>query len=556
MTSRSQPSRAAKNDPHEPTRSNWNEGLWFIVAFGTLVFIQFRLTDAGHLFSRWFWHDEICTLHVVDDRSFLHSMQAIAAGVEGSPPGLQVLMRSWALVAGTSETAFRSFSFACMMLAVAGVYANLRRSFPRLVALAGALVVWAHPTILDQALQARFYAPWCAAVAWFAFFIGRVRTQRRVHWSDASRLACLSWVACFTHYFGVISLAGIVLAEWVVHGGPWRDWRVYASVGVGPVALIVSLPFFLIPQRAMSQVSSWAPSATVDEAVALLASIANPKMLYFLGVIVAVGLLLRGLGWLVRRGPERSAAANASTSFGGGAENGLDWKPLAPLAGIMLLVPALIVVSYVIQPCLVPRYSLPAVLGLAPIIAFAVSRTGAAAQVVAIAAMFYLACNSLHLHQATYRLEHADRLELVDTLCKVPLEQSILFELNHDAYVMEHYVPELAGRCYLADATVTPGMSQYRRWKVFQADHTRVVTHFYGSPQVLSRNKMDEMADLTVVIDWATNVNRDRIEPRYKNFDVNLLANRAFRLTRQLASSKALSASVNERNASEGGGGE
>ncbi|MDA1053219.1 MAG: glycosyltransferase family 39 protein [Planctomycetota bacterium] len=521
----------------------WNEALWFAVVFGMIVFIQFRVTGAGNLFSRWFWHDEIVTYQLVVDPNLAHSLRAIAAGADGAPPGYHLLLRAWSAVAGTSEISFRSFSFACMLLAAAGVYANLRRVFPKLNSLLGALVVWAHPTVLEQALQARFYAPWCAALAWFVFFLARTRSGK-FNWINAAGLAFLSMLICLTHYFGVISLACVVVTHLLVHRGFWRDWRVYAGISVGPVALAASIPFFLLPQRAMSAVSSWAPAASSDEVLSLLQSVMNGRLLFVLAVVAGFGLSVHIL--------QRWVKQSRSTDPPEPPDN---WCSLAPLAGTLMLVPCLILMSYTIQPCLVPRYSLPAVLGLAPLVACLLSRIGPAWQVVGIAAVFVSSVNALHLLEGTHRLEQEDRLELVRALKQVPQVQPILFEFNQDCYVIEHYVPEVAGRCYLPDAVVGPKMSQYRRWQVFQADHTRVFSAFYDNPKLLQRKQMQQMQELAVVIDWTTNVDRQRLAPRYKQFEVSALFNRVYKLKRVSTLPKLSRQADNRRNARATGGG-
>ena len=65
-----------------------------------------------------FWHDEGNTARLVE-----RSLHLIVEGAAGDihPPGYYLLLRSWWLLAGSSEFALRSFSALCGVLTVAEI---------------------------------------------------------------------------------------------------------------------------------------------------------------------------------------------------------------------------------------------------------------------------------------------------------------------------------------------------------------------------------------------------------------------------------------------------
>ena len=126
---------------------------------GGIIAVQMFLAGGGALFSRDFWVDELFTYRIASDPDFLHSMRAVQAGIDQSPPGYQILVRGWTAFFGVNETSLRSLAFAMVMICLLGLYILLRQSANRLVCCAAVLVVWSHSFIIQQAFDARFYTP-------------------------------------------------------------------------------------------------------------------------------------------------------------------------------------------------------------------------------------------------------------------------------------------------------------------------------------------------------------------------------------------------------------
>jgi hypothetical protein len=89
-------------------------------ALAALAGAQLLIAGAGSLFARHFWLDEIFTHTLVADPSLAHSMRALADGVETHPPAFYLLLRAFAVVAGTGEAALRAFVFLSTLVALLG----------------------------------------------------------------------------------------------------------------------------------------------------------------------------------------------------------------------------------------------------------------------------------------------------------------------------------------------------------------------------------------------------------------------------------------------------
>lgn len=427
-----------------------------------VIAAQLSRTESWWLFERYFWLDEIYTHTLVADPSLSHALHALAGGVETHPPALYLLLRGYTrLVGSTGEIALRSFALLSVLAGLVGIYACLRRCFAWWGCLAVVLGAWAHPLLLDQAFNARFYGPWLAAAVWCAFFLVRVRVPGRP--GSQLALAGCAAIVCTLHYFGILSLLLIVGGELLArrHAGV-PLLRGMVPVAAGPLALALCLPLLRSQHGALAETVWMAP---ID----------------LQGVLGLVRQFVEGypFGWLAL-----AAWLSVLLSPSNGRPG---WGPLAVLAGVAALIglPAIMVAfSYAVQPVYDPRYSFPAVAG---VVALAGWLGGCCTRGWALILCAWLAVvGGLGLQreaQQAGNLWVALPRQLMAELRHAE-GAPILFELPWQLYVVYRYAPDLRSRCALLDDPTgeLPGRLPAER---FGLELGRCYSKFYPEPPTI-----------------------------------------------------------------------
>jgi hypothetical protein len=439
-----------------PQRASPREIVVLAGALAALAGAQLLVAGAGSLFTRHFWLDEIFTHTLVADPSLGHSMRALADSVETHPPAFYLLLRGFALVAGTGEAALRSFVFLFTLVALLGAYAALRLSFGRFVSCAAVLALWSHPLVLREAFDARFYAPWLAAAAWFVYFAARSQQPGR---PPRAALALTAVLLCTVHYFGVITLALAAGGAALASPLPLRErCRRLLPALAGPAALLCCLPL-LVGQRGATTVPTWVPPTDLASVAAFIDGLSP----------LHITLLLGGAFLAARL---RLAAAPP-------------WGPgPAGLLALGLLPLVLIGFSAAVQPVLIARYGMPAAAALAAVTALVGARLPRPVLAGGCAAL--LALGTWHLHggarHAAYTDRHTD--ELAAVLRARTGNDPIAFQHTHELYVVCRYAPDLAGRCVCLD--VEPGQVEgVTHFRLFNRDLHRRYVAWYSRPGLI-----------------------------------------------------------------------
>ncbi len=351
-------------------------GLLLAMMLATLAVV-----DGFSVMSKPLWLDEYHTLLLADRQGVLDSLRSLAQGADFNPPTLHLFYRAFdTLLGGLTPFTMRVLSLGCVWLTLVCVYATLRRHFPAAAAFGGACAIWAHPLTITYAFDARFYAPWLLFSALLAWSAGvdaaRPDSRRR----DVL-LALSSVLVCTIHYFGIFSRTLIAVAVMVTapddrpgSSTPWRRRvRAVAPMLSGPLALLLCTPFYLGQRQALTT-ATWVAPMNAAQLQAFLAD-------YF----VWVGFVLPLAGWLgvrllqhARDGrsfPSRSSLARPDT------------LALLALAAVPIIV---VVFSAVVQPSLIRRYAIPALLCWAPLIAFALADMRLPARAVVLAGQLAL----------------------------------------------------------------------------------------------------------------------------------------------------------------------
>jgi hypothetical protein len=349
------------------------ELLLFLLGLGAAIAI---LAVAGGevLWTRPLWFDELCcVVYVVGDASSpLEVVARIARSHDYAPPLLHLIVWSAARLAGGDVTPvlLHSVSLACVSLALLLVYATLRRRFGWIPSLAGTLAVAGHSLVIAHAFEGRFYGPWLLFAAGFAWSLG-IDVGRRSRRRDLA-IALFSIALVEIHWFGVLSLGLVCLAVFALRRRHWREGlRLIAPSIAGVILLLASAPL-AITQRAGSTNLLW----VLELNAAQVMEMAGVFWIAAIPLIAAAVVLLVA----VRARAERPGQVAV-----------LSEPSMVALWSLALMPVVLIMVSVVLQPSMVTRYAIVAVLAWAPLVALAITSLSRLVQSAAVAALVVLA---------------------------------------------------------------------------------------------------------------------------------------------------------------------
>jgi hypothetical protein len=433
------------------------------VLLGAGMAVQLVLSRGLSLFRRHLWIDEIVTFKLVSDRDVSHALRAIVGGLDTNPPCYHLLLRLLRrLVGSAAEVLLRLFALLCVLLALGGLYVSLRQAFPPPVSLAGVLAVWAHPLILVHAFEARMYAPWFAATVWFGHALALSGEASADIWLQVL-LAGTALLTCTLHTLGTIALGLVVSFHLLARPAETWHWSVLAPVSLGPLAFLAWIPF-LWKQNGTNPVT-WVSAPSKSTVVRFLGLVLFPSHLvpFLLG-----GGLMALVWWLGGR------------SVGPGV-----FPPnpavLVGLAGLGLMPLVLVVLSYAAQPLLVDHYAMPVVACFGPAAALAVSPVSGFWLCALCGLLGLISAYGLHKLAATYRYRDRRNAELIAAIRRHATGGPVLFESPLELYVVCHYAPELAERCFALD--FEPGqLSHIDAFRLSVRNLARIFARYYPPP--------------------------------------------------------------------------
>jgi hypothetical protein len=448
------------NDANKPVAveaPSFREMAAVLLALVLVLGAQIAVSDSPSLLQRNFWVDEIHTYTLVADPDVVHSLRAAVGGVDSNPPVYHLLLRGFTyLTGGATEVTLRTFALLSVLVALVGVYVTLRQVYSSLIAFTSVLALWCHPLILYHAFEARTYGPWLAAVVWFCYLLSRARGPSRGPWLYVL-LALTAVLVCTIHFFGIFALGLITCFELLFHRPRGTaSWAGLPAAGLGLLAVLACTPILLAHRASFSAPSStWIDRPELDGVIEFGSALLFPKHL--------VAVLI--VAWL---------AALFGPAPGGAQEPAgppPDRTALAGLTGLLLQPLALVVFSYLVQPAMLDRYSLPAVLALAPAVAFLVS--GMSLRWTLTLCVFLVAVGTygLHTSRAPYDGRDEKTEKLIADIREHTGDAPVLFESIHELYVVCRYAPDLAGRCFLLD---------FEPDQIGQADARRVMIRDQG----------------------------------------------------------------------------
>jgi hypothetical protein len=186
------------------------------------------------------WYDELVTLHVSALSSIPRQWATLRAAADSQPIGYYVLLRAFEWLPWDSPVTIRVASIAGYLMGIAAVHAFAARWIGRSSALLAAAIYAAG--LLHFATEARSYALFAGATAAAAALWQRTSTRP----AFSAWLAIAALVAAASHYFGIVSVLCLMLAEaWTaLKTRRWR-WMNWAAFAPAVVMFFATLPVLL-----------------------------------------------------------------------------------------------------------------------------------------------------------------------------------------------------------------------------------------------------------------------------------------------------------------------
>lgn len=479
---------AANNSLTAPAASP-AECVVVVVGLAMLVIGQLAATGTGPLLWHPLWLDECLTYVIANDPSFRHAMEAVRAGIDANPPTRYAVLWPLAHIAGgIGATGLRIFAAASMVLAIAGVYCTCQLFLERGRALIGALAVMAHPLVVGQMFEARFYGTWLAATIWlvYAAIVGS-RAPRSPLVTVAQ--CALAILAATVHWFGAIAVALVGMSVVVCQTGPLRERGARVlPFGVGCAAALACLPYFTA-QRAGMSLQTWLDpiGAGAVAAIAQHILLVPPA---FVVLAYAVTRVARA------RRPFAIATAPATRAA---------IRGLAPALALLLFPAVLVVLSLAMQPALVDRYLIVTVLPLGVVAALVATplrtRVGIVLAVVACISLIGVtgvefrvargiaAASDAHIIAAVMTVESASTL---------PNPLAVVFARRFEYYPVIQLRPDLAKRVTMLDFAGVPDPA-ISRLTQFERDMARRARAVYPQYRLALADTLRRAAPFIVV---------------------------------------------------------
>ena len=321
------------------------------------------------------WTDEVFTWRDLSDPSLWHLYYAVQHGADGGMPLFYTTAWLWARAFGTGVLTLRMYSCVAMCAALVVTWRTLRRFYGTWATAFGILSFWGTSgLVLDENAEARFYGLFLLTVA----LTLNISTRLMVQPAPKLRLLVLSLVSqsalVLSHVLGIL-YGGLILLGLILSDAAQRRFRprIYLFHAAGWLALLVWLPS-IRASMAVGKPHGWIGKpelkylfpaylfAPFEQWFLLLerhSGGARWKMVHhaaeFAMLIALAVILLLGLRKLL--------AAEQRTSPDPGSA--------LLLIGYLLLSAPLIlfVLSYVVTPIFLARYTLPSGIGLAIVLA-------------------------------------------------------------------------------------------------------------------------------------------------------------------------------------------
>jgi len=356
------------------------------------------------LLTRPLWLDEVHTLIVAERPTAALVLSDLTGGVDTAPGLMHLLMWSIGRVVSLSPVVLHLVPLVAVWLGHVFLFAALRRRFGVIASSAGTLAVLTTLLVVQMTYEARFYGLWLMFAAGFACAIGREPSRGR-----DLLVGVFAILLCTIHWFGVISLGIMCVAVMTVH---WRTWRVglraIVPAAAGIIALLFTIPV-LLGQRAAVTAPTWIPAPNSGQ-------IWEMTRTFYVALVPVLAVLILLAQRLRPRADSRDLTAEGRELTAESREPRPDgrepralWnRSIVALASLALMPVAMYMVSVVLQPSLLDRYSTVALLAWAPLVACATQALPARAGV--LFSLLLLSLGALNYRRAAGGMQSYQRV--------------------------------------------------------------------------------------------------------------------------------------------------
>jgi hypothetical protein len=434
------------------------------------------------------WLDELHTWLLARDMPGPALVQRLRDGADFNPPLLFVVDAFALRMLGglPPQLVLRLTSIVSVWVASLLLYRIFRERLGVLPSAIGAIAPLAHSTVLVQLREARFYAPWLLLTVVAAWSMQRLLNDPSSR-GRFVQLTLASAAVCLIHYFGVISLACLGIGLAIGVRSPARLLRPAAATALGALALAAWLPVYA-EQRHVLSVPTWVDAPTLKSSAVFLA-------LYWAWPAFAA-IILAGIVWAFME--RRRAAA------GGPHPTPAQWA----MVGLLALPLVFVAFSYLVQPTMVSRYALPAVLGMATLVALAVARLPRLAQRLALVAI--IAAHGVLLWRQSDRDRSFQRdvnravaaLNAVsgDPRPVIATDRHTLYPAAMSSANRNGNVAYLVAPTSVVRAQFGPAEENSYRFTILERDMSIAHNGIFGFPALLSRDSVSRMRSFYVLL--------------------------------------------------------
>ena len=305
--------------------------------------------------KRDYWHDELFSWYLLTDPSFSHMLQAFGDKINNTPSLYFVMGWSWAQVFGGSELSLRLFSSLGVCASLVLVWLTLRRYYDFWPVALGVLTVFCTADlILEQNAEARMYGLYLATAALTLVTYDRIcQTLGPPSLGLLITNGLVHAALIHTHLHGAF-YSGAILVAVVVYdkvGGNLR-WRVYASIVLSWLTIILYIPAFLV-QADAGRPRSWMPEPLWRDLMWLF----SDYRAYYHPVALIILLLLAAIGGIVLKNRTDAAMPPAR-------ERAQDLHLLLFSMAMMAVPVGVWIISKFSRPIFFDRYLIPTALGI------------------------------------------------------------------------------------------------------------------------------------------------------------------------------------------------
>ncbi len=473
--------------PGQPEESRSSGRFWPVVWMLAFAFVVW-LADGLFLLKRDLWMDEVHSWLLLTAPTQNYMLKALADGADFNPPGWYLVSR-WVTAAPIfrTETAFRLLSLVWMSLSGLAVWILLARHYSGRAAALAVAAVAAHPLIIYQSTEIRFYSFWCMTTLWLVVSLDWKPRSQPARILRIITCCLLSVLTVTTHYFGIISVGLVCIPESI------RLMRRRQGIGSllisllpGIISLVTVLPF-LKGQRAALTRPTWISPPTISDSLFFLEA-----LLPYRPVLIG-GLILLTLHYVRKRTTQTDPS---------------EAQPVVripqELICLSVMPVAIVLISWLLQPAMVTRYAIAGILPAACFFVPALNNlSGAKQRLIGILLLIAIG-NSLRQTVKSAELEAQQRIELANRLREhragpIVMEDRIVW------MSLLHRFSDLQQACWLVDFADDELIAD-SALRLVQRDAGRRIAKWFPVYHMLKLSALSQVQEFYVVTYEAASV--------------------------------------------------